>query len=98
MAKLVGRVCGGKLRKRGHRFLKIDENLRVYDVTKEFTGRDAPGTRKRRKKPTKKKLRKSTSSYGRKRSGPLKGFASRKQKAAAMRNVKKAQKARRSRR
>lgn len=96
MAKLVGRVCGGKIRSRGHRFLKITPDLRVYDVTREFTGKDAPEDRRRKKrKPAKKKAK---SSFGRKKSGPLKGFASRKQKRAAMRNVKKAQKARRARR
>jgi len=98
MARLVGRVCGGKIRSRGHRFLKITPDLKVYDVTRDFTGKDAPEDRRKKKRKTSPKKRKSTSSFGRKRSGPLKGFASRKQKAAAMRNVKKAQKARRSRR
>lgn len=96
MARLVGRVCGGKIRSRGHRFLKITPDLKVYDVTREFTGKDAPADRRKKKRKTTKKRK--TSSFGRKRSGPLKGFASRKQKQAAMRNVKKAQKARRSRR
>jgi len=95
--KKIGRVCGSGLRKRGDRFLKIDANLNVYDITKEFTGRAAKAdrARKKKRKPAKKK---SASNFGRKRSGPLKGFASRKQKKAAMRNVKKAQRARRSRR
>lgn len=94
MAKRYGRICGrgGKRLTRGDRFLVIKKSGTIYDMTKEFVGRPAKSDR-RRKKPK----RKSTSNYGRRRSGPLKGFASRKQKKAAMRNVKKAQKARRGR-
>lgn len=97
MAKRFGRICGrgGKKLTRGDRFLVIKKSGVIYDMTKEFTGKSAKSDRrKKRATPAK---RKSPSNYGRKRSGPIKGFASRKQKKAALRNVKKAQRARKRR-
>jgi hypothetical protein len=90
MAKRFGYVCGkgGKRKSRGSRFLKITARGVVIDVTKEFTGRAAKEDRRKRSKK-----RKSTSNFGRKRSGRLEGFVSLKQKRAALRNVKKAQRA-----
>jgi len=96
MATRYGRICGpgDKKKTRGSRFLKITRSGVVYDVTKEFTGHAAKSDRKKPRKKAAPK-RKSKSNFGRKRSGPIKGFASRKQKAAALKNVKKAQRARR---
>ena len=93
MPKPYGHVCSskGKRLRRGDRFLKITRNGSVFDVTRQFTGRPAKDAR--RKKPKTKK-RKSTSNYGRKRRGPLKGFVSLKQKRAAMRALRIANKKR----
>lgn len=94
MAKRYGRICGagGKKLTRGDRFLVIKKSGVIVDMTREFTGKAAKSDRRKKAAP---KKRKSPSNYGRKRSGPLKGFVSRKQKTAALKNVKKAQKARR---
>lgn len=86
MAKVVGR-CRSRLRSRGGRFLVLEKRGSgwvMVDHTVEFTGHEP----KRRKKTTRKK-HKSKSNFGRKRSGPLRGFASRKQKKAALRNLRK---------